>query len=158
MPGIKQNRNGTFNLNQFMVNKFYLLIEDDITRVEIILDLLCKYAEGPIAELLPDIINGYLEFFNTSLPETEVLHRLYKCKTDEDIWQLIAQGIGNVKELYQWYMGECPKPDFKEWFGIPCYCQKNEVKAERMLQYLLEESNGAIESVKKEAIKLAFEH
>lgn len=155
---MKQNINDEFNLKQFMTNKEYELIEDEINRMEVMLDLLCKYAEGPIAELLPDITNGYLDFFNTSLPETEVLHRLYECQTDEDLWQLVAEGIGNVTELYLWYNGECPKPDFQEWSGIPCYCQNDKAKAERMLKYILQESTGTVDSVRKEAFKLAFEN
>lgn len=144
-------RKSGFDLERFMGEKMYEQIEDDIDRVEFLLELLAEYSKGPIADLMPDIQNGYLEFFNTPMPETEVLHRLYDCKTDEEIWQLVAKGIGNVTELYHWYMGECPKPDFREWSGIPCYCQKDEAKAERMLQYLLKESTGAKESVRKEA-------
>ena len=82
----------------------------------------------------------------------EVLHRLYFCSTEEELWKMMAEGIGDIKSLYLWYMG-VPNATLED-VGIPCYCQKDEAKAARMLNYLLNESVCSTEVVRAEAALL----
>lgn len=118
----------------------------------------------PISRYMVDWMNGYLDFFKrnpnlkwkngNSVTDMDVLQRLMACKSEEEIWSLMGKGIGDVKALFLWYKGQNTSPILEEATGIPCYYEKDENKAERMLNYLLEESSDVAETVRKEAATL----
>jgi hypothetical protein len=81
-----------------------------------------------------------------------VLHQLFFCSTEEDIWRYIATIGGDIASLYHWYKGEYFRPILKEATGIPCYFMKDEQKASDFLDYLISDSTGATESVRNEAM------
>jgi hypothetical protein len=149
-------KNG-FDFYKFMVEKDYELIEDEETRVEVLMAACFPILNLPIARFMTDWLNGYLDFFkreNEEITDTEVLLQLFFCSTEEDIWRYIATIGGDIASLYHWYKGEDFKPILKEATGIPCYCKKDEKKARDFLEYLMSDSTGATDSVRNEAINL----
>lgn len=118
----------------------------------------------PISRYMVDWMNGYLDFIKRDtdlkwengnpVTDMDILKRLMSCKSDEEIWSLMSKGIGDIKALFLWYKGMDVSPILEDAIGIPCYYEKDDDKAEQMLNYLLDESTGAIEAVKKEAANL----
>lgn len=147
-------KNG-FDFYKFMVEKDYELIEDEETRVEVLMAACFPILNLPIARFMTDWLNGYLDFFkreNEEITDTEVLHQLFFCSTEEDIWRYRATIGGDIASLYHWYKGEYFRPILKEATGIPCYFDKDEQKASDFLNYLISDSTGATESVRNEAM------
>lgn len=144
-----------FDLNGFMSEKGYDLIEDENLRVEVMMTVFRCLDHHPLSPFMIDWINGHLDFFereNQEITDMEVLHRLYFCSTEEELWKMMAEGIGDIKSLYLWYMG-VPNATLED-VGIPCYCQKDEAKAARMLNCLLDDSVCSTEAVRAEAARL----
>jgi hypothetical protein len=109
----------------------------------------------PIGKFAIDWLDGYLNFFmreTDDITDTEVLRQLFFCTTEEDIWKLMATGIGDIVSLYHWYKGEYFIP--LEAIGIPCFFEKDEQKASDFLDYLMSDSTGATENVRNEAMNL----
>lgn len=114
----------------------------------------------PISRYMVDWINGYLDFFKrdpelkwedgSQVTDISILQRLMSCQSEEEIWFLMGKGIGDIQELYAWYKGQDLHPVLEEVTGIPCYCEKDEDKAERMLNYFMG-APDVTESVKQEA-------
>ena len=147
-------KNG-FDFYKFMVEKDYELIEDEEMRVEVLMGTCFPILNLPIGKFAIDWLNGYLDFFKRKTEEftdTEVLCQLFFCSTEEDIWKLMATGIGDIACLYHWYKGEYFNPILKEATGIPCHFEKDEQKASDFLDYLMSDSTGATESVRNEAM------
>jgi hypothetical protein len=148
-------KNG-FDFYKFMVEKDYELIEDEETRVEVLMAACFPILNLPIARFMTDWLNGYLDFFKRDtegITDTEVLCQLFFCSTEEDIWCFFATTeIGDIACLYHWYKGEYFKPILKEATGIPCHFEKDEQKASDFLDYLMSDSTGATESVRNEAM------
>ena len=147
-------KNG-FDFYKFMVEKGYELIEDEEMRVEVLMGTCFPILNLPIGKFAIDWLNGYLDFFKRKTEEftdTEVLRQLFFCSTEEDIWKLMAKGIGDIACLYHWYKGEYFKSFLKEATGIPCYFEKDEQKASDFLDYLMSDFTGASESVRNEAM------
>ena len=115
-------KNG-FDFYKFMVEKDYELIEDEETRVEVLMGVCFPILNLPIARFMTDWLNGYLDFFKRETEEitdTEVLHQLFFCSSEEEIWKLMAaKGIGDVVSLYHWYKGDDLYPIIGEATGIP---------------------------------------
>ena len=147
-------KNG-FDFYKFMVEKDYELIEDEEMRVEVLMGTCFPILNLPIGKFAIDWLNGYLDFFKRKtddITDTEVLRQLFFCSTEEDIWKLMAKGIGDIACLYHWYKGEYFKPFLKEATGVPCYYEKDEQKASDFLDYLMSDFTGATESVRNEAM------
>lgn len=145
-----------FNLNLFFSKKLYLGIPDDgLTDYIMAVGLM---AVKPMSDYVVDWMNGYLDFdcINPDIAagaewhpanKTEILEYLWYCRSDEDIWWMLGQGIGNIKNLYEWYMGRVQTPDVSGGHYPPCYFIKNEKKALKMILFLeliLAESNNAV--------------
>ena len=127
-----------FDFDMFMTEKGYELIGDEELRTEFMMYML-SVLDLPVSRYMTDWINGYLDFFRRDsgdITYTEILHRLYLCRTDEDIWQLLAEGIGNADSLYAWYMGMYDKA-LAVVTGVPCYCEKDERKAAEFRDYMI---------------------
>ena len=145
-----------FDLNRFMSERGYDQIDDVNLQVEVLMTIFCSLDHHPMSSFMTDWINGYLDFFkrdNQDITDVEILHYLYFCSTEEDIWKMMAEGVGDIKGLYLWYMG-VRDTTIEEVTGIPCNCQKDEDKAARMLNYLLDDSVGSTEVVRAEAASL----
>lgn len=148
-------KNG-FDFYNFMVEKDYELIEDEEMRVEVLTCVCFPLLKLPIGKFAIDWLNGYLDFFKREIgdvTDTEVLHQLFFCSTDKDIWKMMASGIGDIESLYRWYMGR-PDSTIEEATGIPCHFEKNKKKAAEFLDYLLDDKTNANKAVKKEANRL----
>ena len=152
-----------FNLDKFMEAKGYEQIEDEEVRSEVLMAVCFPLIHQPISKFMIDWLNGYLDFFKRDLDlhwedgseitDTEILRRLFYCATDEEIWQLMGKGIGDIQDLYCWYKGLNIHPILEEATGIPSYSEKDEDKAERMLNYFID-SPDVKASVRKEAESL----
>lgn len=148
-----------FNFDKFMAEKGYELIEDEELRVEVLMSVCFPLIHQPISKFMIDWLNGYLDFFKrdpelrwedgSEITDSEILRRLFYCGTEQDIWHLMAKGIGDIKSLYLWYMDQTPDPILEEATGIPCYSEKDEIKAEFFLKNLLKNSIGATEKVRQ---------
>ncbi len=150
-------KNDGFDFYKFMLEKDYELIKDEEIRKEVIMGVCFPILNLPIARFMIDWLNGYLDFFKRETEEvtdTEVLHQLFLCSTEEDIWELMAKGIGDVGSLYHWYKGDDLNPILEDATGIPCYFEKDEQKARDFLEYLMSDSTRAAESVRNEAMNL----
>ena len=146
-----------FELDDFMSKKGYEVIDDEDLRVEVLMEVCFPILNRPIARFMIDWSNGYLDFFKREtegITDAEILHQLFFCTTEEDIWKLMAQGIGDVEGLYHWYKGDNLNPILEAATGIPCYCEKDEQKASDFLEYLLSNSSETTESVRNKAMNL----
>lgn len=135
-----------FNINRFFSGKLYHNIKD----CELLSDYLltvCFTKIKPVSDYVVDLMNDYLDLLSIDksiaagaewhpADEFEILEYLWYCVKDEDIWWLLAQGIGNIKNLYNWYMGTVQTPKCSYRQIPPCYYNKNEKKALRMILFL----------------------
>ena len=155
-------KNG-FDFYQFMSEKDYELIEDEEIRVEVLMEICFPLINLPIGRFVIDWLNGNLDFFKRDpglkcsdvgwsgdnvISDTDILYHLYFCSTEEEIWKILACGIGDIEGLYNWYRGVILEAET----GIPCYCEKDEQKASDFLEYLLREST--VDSARNEAMNL----
>ena len=135
-----------FDLNMFFSKKAYRQIRDKELTQDYIL-WVCLPLVNPLSEYYIDIINGYLDFVTIDQDiaasaewnpgdEIQILEYLYYCRNDEDIWWLLGQGVGRIKELYNWYMGVVQTPKISNGQYPPCNFVKNEKKALRMILFL----------------------
>lgn len=51
-----------------------------------------------------DIVNGHLRFIK-DLPKEELYMRLYFCDSEEDIWEMVREGLGVVDSFLYAYAG-----------------------------------------------------
>lgn len=135
-----------FDMNLFFSQKLYKGVSEDWLCGYLM--TVCLFYANPISVYLVDWMNGYLDFdfVNPDIAagaewhpanEIEKLEYLWYCKKDEDIWWMLGQGIGNIKDMYEWYMGDKIIPS--DLFNIdfpPCYFIKDEKKALDMILYL----------------------
>lgn len=149
-----------FDLDLFMSECGYKQIEDEEMCLEILMGACLPLIKQPLSQYMTDWINGYLDFFKLApdidiewkkYSKTELLHCLFNCETDYDIWNFLAEGIGDMPALYKWYKGLEISPILEAATGIPCYSEKDEKKAEELLDYLLTPSTQTVESVRKQA-------
>lgn len=149
-----------FNLDRFMSEKGYEQIDNEELCIEVLMGVCFLLIEQPISRYIIDWLNGYLDFFEKAsdiredwedVSDTEILRYLYYCQTDEEIWNLLAEGIGDMPALYKWYKGLEISPILEAATGIPCYSEKDDKKAEGLLDYLLAPSINSVESVRKQA-------
>ena len=163
LPTWKAFMKYNFDFDLFMSESGYLLIEDEEMRNEVLMSACLPLTKQPISQFMIDWLNGYLDFFKLApdvdsewekYSKTELLHCLFNCETDYDIWNFLAAGIGDMPALYKWYKGLEISPILEEATGIPCQNEKDDDKAEEFLTFLLDEKTNATESVRKKAIAL----
>lgn len=131
-----------FEADAFLNDGLYKTIEKKELLNETLMDV-CLMLSPVMAEYMIDWQNGYLDFdyrdAKTSEKDserTELLKQLYFCQTDEDLWNLMARGVGNVKYLYKWYQGINPSPIMDKLAGTQCYCTEDKERADRFVTYM----------------------
>lgn len=158
LPVWQAFKKNNFDFYKLMVEKDYEQIENEELRIEVLLGTCFPLLNLPIGRYATDWLNGYLDFFKRETEEitdTEVLHQLFFCSSEEDIWKLMAaKGIGDVVSLYHWYKGDDLYPIIGEATGIPCYYEKDEQKASDFLEYLLSDTTVTTARVRNVAIDL----
>lgn len=154
-----------FNLNLFFSHKLYKGIPEDCLSSYIM--TVGLIAVKPMSDYVVDWLNGYLDFdyINSDIAsgaewhpanEIEKLEYMWYCRKDEDIWWLLGQGIGNIKDMFEWYMGDknIPSDLFNNEFP-PCYYIKDENKARDMILYLEHTFSGTNKAV-VDSIRLLY--
>ena len=89
-----------FDLDRFFLEKSYLLIPDSHIRCQILVE--CLRLVKPISDYIIEWMTGYLDF---GLIDDDVFKFLYFCRKDEEIWDMLGCGIGNIETLFLWYLG-----------------------------------------------------
>jgi len=160
MPAWQAFKKYDFDLDLFMSECGYKQIEDEGMCIEMLMAACLPLIKQPLSLYMIDWLNGYLDFFKLApdvniewkkYSKTELLHCLFNCETDYDIWNFLAEGIGDMPALYKWYKGLEISPILEAATGIPCYSEKDDKKAEELLDYLLAPSTQSVESVRKQA-------
>ena len=85
------------------------LLNDDGLFCEVMAELCC-YMQDPISEYWLDWMNGELDFTKrdtksteTPVSDVEILQKICLAKDELDLWDLYAQGIGDINMLYMYY-------------------------------------------------------
>lgn len=115
LPVWQAFKKNDFDFYKFMLEKDYELIEDEDMRVEVLMCTCFLLLNLPIGRFAIDWLNGYLDFFERSnslkcsdvgwlgdnvITDTDILYHLYFCSTEEEIWKIMACGIGDIESLY----------------------------------------------------------
>lgn len=164
LPIWRSLQNSNYDFYKFVHNREYELIEDDGLQMWFWVIVCSNLANLPISRFAFDELNGYLDFFNRDfqlkrsdvgwegdgvVTDSDIMYYLLLCSTDEEIWKMMACGIGSVEKLYTWYKGVTSfEPE------LPCCCEKDEKKANDFLDYLLDESTNATTAVRRKAAYL----
>ena len=147
LPAWKAFKRVDFDLDRFFLEDCYLLIADGHIRCQILVE--CLSLVKPISDYIFEWMTGYLDFGSL---DDDVFKYLYFCRKDEEIWDMLAFGIGNIETLFLWYMGIDTFPTntvaCDNIFQGGC----DETKANRMLDYILTESPYTTEEVKLEIL------
>ena len=164
-----------FDLFYFIKEQKYLLIRDEDIRIEVLMSVIALL-KLPIGELCYEWMNGFIDFFERDtelrlsdiwgvdielsddriINNTDILVALYYCTDHQHLWRLIGKGIGGIRcieSLWRIYNGTTCSLLF-ETMGIQCYYPKDEIMADKFLDYLLDESINATVAVRKEANRL----
>lgn len=160
LPVWQEFKQYDFDLDRFMNDAAYEQIEDEEMILEILMAECFPGSKRPVARFMIDWLNGHLDFFKMApdvdsqwkqYSQLQILHCLYNCNSDYEIWDFIAEGVGDMTKLYYWYKGENQYSSITEFTGTPCYCEKDEEKAEQLLNFILKPSTNARLSVRKQA-------
>lgn len=138
-----------FDLDRFFIDEYYLLIPDDNLRCHILVE--CLLLVKPISDYVIEWMAGYLDF--GSVDDNDIFKYLYFCRTDEEIWDLLGSGIGNIETLFLRYMGIDTFPVESVCSGKPFQGNKEEEKAKRLIDYILTESACTTEKVRAEILE-----
>lgn len=147
LPAWKAFKRVDFDLNKFFLEECYLQIPDDHIRCQIMVE--CLSLVKPISDYIIEWMTGYLDFGPI---DDDVFKYLYFCRTDEEIWDLLGSGIGNIESLFLWYSGIDPFPTYSVACDSVFQGQKDEAKAKRMLDYILTESPYTTDEVRAEML------
>ena len=147
-----------FDLDRFFLEDCYLQVDDEISRHHIMAE--CLGLVEPISRYVFEWMDGYLDFGTIknetltcgkdhhSIGDDDIFKYLYFCRTEEEIWDLLASGIGNIESLFLYYMGIDPLPIYtvvckSQFLGI-----KDEAKARHLIDYILTDSCYTTEEVR----------
>lgn len=147
LPAWKAFKRVDFDLNKFFLEECYLQIADDHIRCQIMVE--CLSLVKPISDYIIEWMTGYLDFGPI---DDDVFKYLYFCRTDEEIWDLLGSGIGNIESLFLWYSGIDPFPTYSVACNNVFQGRKDEAKANRLLDYLLTESPHTTDEVRTEIL------
>ncbi len=139
-----------FDLDRFFLEDCYWLIDDEISRHHIMVE--CLGMVEPISQYVFKWMDCYLDFGTIKnetltcgkdhhpIGDDDIFKYLYFCRTEEEIWDLLASGIGDIEKLFLYYMGIDPFPTYtvicnSQFLGI-----KDEAKAKHLIDYILTDS------------------
>lgn len=148
LPAWEAFKRVNFDLDKFFLEDSYLLINDDLLRNHIIAE--CLLMVEPISKYVMEWMDGYLDF--GPIEDNDLFEYLYFCQTDEEIWDLLGSGIGNIESLFLWYSGIDPFPTYSVACDNVFQGRKDEAKANRLLDYLLTESPRTTDEVRTEIL------
>lgn len=149
-----------FDLDRFFLEDCYLLIDDEIFRHHIM--VACLGMVEPISKYVFEWMDGYLDFGTIknetltcgkdhhSIGDDDIFKYLYFCRTEEDIWDLLASGIGDIERLFLYYMGIDPFPTYTEVCNSRFLGIKDETKAKHLIDYILTDSCYTTKEVRHE--------
>jgi hypothetical protein len=147
LPAWEAFKQADFDLDKFFLEECYLLIPDSHIRCQILVE--CLRLVKPISDYIFEWMTGYLDFGPI---DDNVFKYLYFCRTDEEIWDLLGFGIGNIESLFLWYSGIDPFPTYSIACDNIFQGKKDEAKAKRMLDYILTESAHTTDKVRAEIL------
>ena len=85
------------------------LLDDDELFCEVMMELCC-FMQEPISEFWLDWMNGELDFTvhdtkskDAPISDVEILQMICLAKDKLDLWDLYAQGFGDISSLYKYY-------------------------------------------------------
>ena len=162
LPVMAAFQRADFDLDRFFLEDDYKLIDDDI-RCHLFVD--CLRLVKPISDYVVEWMDGYLEFGylekneavkcgkdNHPVCNDDIFKYLYFCRMDEEIWDLLSLGFGEIEKLFLWYMGIDTSPAYTVDRNGVFRSQKDEAKAKRLLDYILTESPYTIDEVRSEIL------
>ncbi|MCF0196732.1 MAG: hypothetical protein HUK03_05795 [Bacteroidaceae bacterium] len=134
-----------YDARLFLSQKAYNMIEDEHNRYIFLLMFLMPHT-SPINEYRVDAVNGYLDFYKREedftlpgedhpLTDLEIMTYMMQCDSDEEIWELMMYGVGDIDRLCKWYMGVNPSPEIDDEY-VTCYCEKDLDRLYRFLAYM----------------------
>lgn len=149
LPVWKAFKRVDFDLDRFFLEDSYLLIDDDLLRNHIMAE--CLLMVEPISKYVMEWMDGYLDF--GPIEDNDLFKHLYFCRTDEEIWDLLGHGIGNIESLFLWYLGIDPFPTYSIACDNVYHGKQDETKANRLLDYILTESPYTTDEVRTEILR-----
>lgn len=147
LPVMEAFQRVDFDMDRFFLEDDYKLIDDDI-RCHVLVD--CLRQVKPISDYVVEWMNGYLDF--GSIEDDRIFKYLYFCRKDEEIWDLLSLGFGEIEKLFLWYMGIDTFPAYTVDRNGTFRCKKDEAKAPRLLDYILTESPYTTDEVRTEIL------
>lgn len=148
LPAWEAFKRVDFDLDRFFLEDSYLLIDDNLLRNHIMAE--CLLMVEPISKYVMEWMDGYLDF--GPIEDNDLFKYLYFCRTDEEIWDLLGYGIGNIESLFLWYLGIDPFPTYSITCDNVFQGKQDEAKAKRLLDYILTESPYTTDEVRTEIL------
>lgn len=108
-----------YNLHQFMLTHAYNMISDKSLREYFVVYMCLAYS--PSKKLLPynmeehrlmgdiDVLyrsDDYRWGSKKNVSDFDIYCRLYFCESEQDVWDIFADGIGEIDSLYRYYIRE----------------------------------------------------
>ena len=149
LPAWEAFKRVDFDLDRFFLEDSYLLIDDNLLRNHIMAE--CLLMVEPISKYVMEWMDGYLDF--GPIEDNDLFKYLYFCRTDEEIWDLLGFGIGNIESLFLWYLGIDPFPTYSITCDNVFQGKQDEAKAKRLLDYILTESPYTTDEVRTEILR-----
>ena len=147
LPAWAAFKQADFDLDKFFLEECYLLIPDSHIRCQILVE--CLRLVKPISDYIIEWMTGYLDFGPI---DNDVFKYLYFCRKDEEIWDMLALGIGNIETLFLWYLAIDTFPTYTTACNSTFQDGSDEAKAKRMLDYILTESPYTTDEVRTEIL------
>lgn len=148
LPAWEAFKRVDFDLDRFFLEECYLRIPDSHIRCQILVE--CLQLVKPISDYIIEWMTGYLDLGSI---DEDAFKYLYFCRKDEEIWDMLGFGIGNIETLFLWYMGIDTFPTYTVACDSVFQGKKDEPKAKRMINYILTESTYTTEEVRTEILK-----
>lgn len=149
LPAWEAFKRVDFDLDKFFLEGCYMLIPDNHIRCQILVD--CLSLVKPISDYIIEWMTGYLDF--GPIEDDDLFKYLYFCRTDEEIWDLLGVGIGDIESLFLWYWGIDPFSTYSVACDNVFQREKDEAKANKLLDYILTESPHTTEQVRSEILE-----
>ena len=106
-----------YNLNEYMTSHSYNMIDDAHIREDFIVYMCLPYSS--LEKTIPintennrlmgdvNILSRTEDFYwggNKDVPDFDIYCRLFFCETEEDLWAIFADGVGDIDDLISYYL------------------------------------------------------